>query len=245
MNIIVDEGNTFCKIAVVDETELVEEHVAKQLDEEALASMVQRHRPSMAAVVSTRGGGEAITSVVGRYVARTLHINSAVALPIGVDYDTPQTLGMDRVAVAVGVQYLYGAEDALIIDMGSAITFDLLEGGTFRGGNIAPGVAMRFRALHDYTASLPLCDAADFVTERLGRSTREAVCEGVMRGVFHEIEGYVEDFLAKKPKIRIIFSGGDAKCFVNRIKNAIFAGRIVMYVGVNAILEYNAAKGNI
>ena len=246
MNIIVDIGNTFCKVAVVDKNEVVEERVAEVLDEAVLADMVVRYTPSMAAVASTRGDGEAVVSVVARHVDRVLHVTQATQMPIDVEYDTPQTLGVDRVAVAVGVKQLYGCGDALIIDMGSAITFDLLEGGVFRGGNISPGVAMRLRALHEYTASLPLCEAsADFSTERLGRSTREAVTEGVMRGVLHEIEGYVTSFLAEKQKIRIIFSGGDAKYFVNRIKNAIFAGRMVMYIGLNTILEYNAAKGNI
>ena len=66
-----------------------------------------------------------------------------------------------------------------------------------------------------------------------------------MQSVFYEVEGYDNDFLKKNRDIRIIFTGGDAEYFVNRIKNAIFAGRKIMYCGLNRILEYNAANEKI
>ena len=106
------------------------------------------------------------------------------------------------------------------------------------------GVAMRFKALHDYTAALPLCSATE-PNGAFGQSTIEAIEQGVMQGVLHEIEGYVERVLAEKPKKYIIFCGGDAESFVNRIKNAIFAPRKLMFTGLNEILEYNVSKNNI
>ena len=246
VNIIVDEGNTCCKIAVMSGVDVLFEAVDGSFDEATLRGVVVRYAPAMAAVSSTRGGGDAIAAAVRRYVERVMVVTAQSPMPIGVEYDTPQTLGVDRVAAAVGVRQLYDCDDALIIDMGSAITFDLMEGGVFRGGNISAGVAMRLRALHDYTAALPIVEVperAEF--ELLGCSTCEAMERGVMQGVLYEIEGYVERFSAEKPKIRIIFCGGDAKRFVNRIKNAIFAGRNLVYVGLNTILEYNAARSNI
>ena len=244
-NIIVDEGNTCCKIAVMEGVELRFEAVSEAFDEEVVREAVERFAPAMAAVASTRGGGAQIAAALRRYVARVMEITAQSAMPVAVAYATPQTLGVDRVAVAVGVERLYGRGDALIIDMGSAITIDLLEDGVFRGGNISAGVAMRLKALHDYTAALPLVEVPEDVEEGLGRSTREALERGVMQGVLYEIEGYAARFLAKNPKNRIFFSGGDAKRFVNRIKSAIFAGRNVMYVGLNTILEYNAVQSNI
>ena len=143
--------------------------------------------------------------------------------------------------LAVGAVEMFGLGDMLIVDFGTAITIDLVQNGVFRGGNISPGVDMRFRALHEQTARLPMCSEAD-VSELLGDSTATAIEQGVMRGIFYEINGYVESFRKKNSEIRIIFSGGDAKRFVNRIKNTIFASCNMMYVGLNRILEYNAAE---
>ena len=137
-----------------------------------------------------------------------------------------------------------GIDNALIGDMGSAITYDVVENGAFKGGNISLGVAMRFRALHEFTASLPLCQATE-PNGAFGKSTTEAIEQGVMQGILHEIEGYVERVSAENDKKSIIFCGGDAESFVNRIKNAIFAPRKLMFTGLNTILEYNVSKNNI
>jgi type III pantothenate kinase len=135
-------------------------------------------------------------------------------------------------------------ENALVVDMGSAITFDIIENGVFKGGNISLGVAMRFRALNEFTAALPLCSATE-PTEEFGRSTMEAIEQGVMQGIMYEIEGYVARVSTANVKKSIIFCGGDAESFVNRIKSAIFAPRKLMFTGLNRILEYNVSKNNI
>ncbi len=125
--------------------------------------------------------------------------------------------------------------------MGTAITIDLVEGGVYRGGNISPGMNMRFRALHDYTARLPLESATDEIMT-LGNTTSTAVGQGVMQGIVNEIEGYIESFSKKNREISTIFTGGDAKRFVKRIKNAIFADCELVVCGLNRILDYNANK---
>ncbi len=241
-NLIVDMGNTLTKIAVIDSNRnVVAQWRSAQVSETALAEIVAGYAPAWAIVASTRGGEEQVSEELRGKVDYVLCMGSLTPVPIGIDYATPQTLGTDRIALAVGAVELYGAEDMLLVDFGTAITIDAVENGVFRGGNISLGVLSRFRALHEYTAHLPLLGAAE-ISERLGNSTRTAIEQGVMRGVLYEIEGYARDFSAKNPRMRIIFSGGDAKCFVNRIKNAIFANCNMMYIGLNAILEYNAAK---
>ena len=124
------------------------------------------------------------------------------------------------------------------------ITYDIVEDGVFKGGNISLGVAMRFRALNEFTASLPLCEATE-PNNKFGQSTKEAIEQGVMQGILHEIEGYVERISAENNKKSIIFCGGDAESFVNRIKSAIFAPRKLMFTGLNRILEYNVSQNNI
>ena len=243
-NLIVDEGNTLCKVSVMDKSEMLCEVSAPEFDIAQVAEYIERYSVDRAVVASTRGGAEQICEKLRSKIDRVLHFSSQTDVPIGVDYASRQTLGADRVAVAVGVVRGMGIEDALIVDMGSAITFDVVEGGVFKGGNISPGVAMRFRALHEFTASLPLCESKE-PNREFGKSTVEAVEQGVMQGIFHEIEGYVARVGGGNGEKKIIFCGGDAESFVNRIKNAIFAPRKLMFTGLNEILEYNVSKGNI
>ena len=243
-NLVVDEGNTLCKIAVLDKNEVLCERSVRDFDMAEIVSLISQFTIEKAVVASTRGGAAKICEQLRTKIDKVLHFTSQTEVPIEVDYSSRQTLGADRLAVAVGVVCGMGIEDALVVDMGSAITFDIIENGTFRGGNISLGVAMRFKALHDYTAALPLCSATE-PTEEFGKSTVEAIEQGVMQGILYEIEGYAARILAGKAKKNIIFCGGDAESFVNRIKNAIFAPRKLMFTGLNTILEYNVSKGNI
>lgn len=241
MNLVVDSGNTSTKVAVMDGETTVREWRFDRFTQGDADAIIAGYSPSKVIVASTGGDGERICAMLEGRVGFLLRMSPLTPVPIGIDYDTPQTLGTDRIAAAVGAVEVYGAGDMLIVDMGTAITFDFVEGGVFRGGNISLGVGSRFRALHDYTAHLPQCGITG-IDGSLGRSTRTAIEQGVMRSVLYEIKGYADEFLQKNPQIRIIFCGGDAKCFVNRIKNAIFANCNMMYIGLNRILEYNATN---
>ena len=243
-NLIVDEGNTLCKIAVLNKSEVLCEVAMPEFDMAQVAEYIELYAVDKAIVASTRGGAEHICEKLRSKIAKVLHFTSQTEVPIAIEYSSRQTLGADRIAAAVGVVCEMGINDALIVDMGSAITYDIIENGAFKGGNISLGVAMRFRALHEFTAKLPLCQATEPVGT-FGKSTTEAIEQGVMQGVLYEIEGYVERISAKNDKKSIIFCGGDAESFVNRIKNAIFAPRKLMFTGLNRILEHNVSKGNI
>ena len=123
-------------------------------------------------------------------------MSPSTPVPIGNAYLTPETLGADRLAAAVGAVELTGGGDCVIVDFGTAITIDLVTDGVFRGGCISPGLRMRFRALRDYTSRLPECSPTDIDTE-IGRSTREAIEQGVMQGVRYEIEGHISRLTEK------------------------------------------------
>ena len=244
VNLIVDEGNTLCKIAVVDSKELVCDYALAEFDVSVAKELVEKYAVTHAIVASTRGGAEGICQRLKGVVDKVLHFTSMTDVPIEVEYASRTTLGTDRIATAVGTVKGLGITDALIVDMGSAITFDLVEGGAFKGGNISLGVAMRFKALHEHTAALPLCSATE-PNGGVGHSTVEAIEQGVMQGVLYEIEGYISHFCGENSGKSVIFCGGDAESFVNRIKNAIFAPRKLSFTGLNEILEYNVKKGNI
>ena len=155
-----------------------------------------------------------------------------------------QTQHLTR-AAAVGAATLYPGRTVLIVDFGTAVTIDLVTAdNTFRGGCISPGMTMRFRALHDYTAALPLCGPAE--DERLqGLATEDAVRLGVMNSLTFEIEGYIARMREKIDDLCVIFTGGDAKYFAKRIKNTIFANCNLVFCGLDRILEYNASEEHL
>ena len=244
MNLVVDIGNTLLKLAVFDGGRLVAQQCVGELREETFAGLLGGARAARAVVASTRGEAPAIAAV-RRHTDYLLEFTPATPVPIGNAYLTPATLGRDRLAAAVGAATLYPRRNALIVDFGTAVTLDFVSAdGVFRGGCISPGMAMRFRALHEYTAALPLCDATDSA-ELLGRTTDEAVRLGVMNSLAFEIEGYIARMQGEIEDLCVIFTGGDTNFFAKRIKNTIFANCNLVFWGLNRILEYNASEEHL
>ena len=224
MNLTIDMGNTRVKYAVFDGGTVVSDGCSEEFDEAVIDRILAAHPGiTQAIVATTRGPVDDTVALVRRRIGRCLRLSPQLPLPIRNGYTTPETLGEDRLAAAVGAASLYPGRNLLIVDFGTAITIDQVSAdGVFRGGNISPGVQMRFRALHDYTAALPLCESCEDQT-LLGRS--------YIARLFPEIDA-----------LSIIFTGGDAKFFVKRIKNTIFAHCDLVFLGLNRILEYNASE---
>ena len=241
MNLVVDIGNTLIKVAVVERDEVVYMQQAESIEEVDLVTLCERFPSLRRAIVASTAFPTADVAVVLREKGfDVLEMTSLTPVPIGNTYQSPETLGVDRLAAAVAAVEVMGCRDCLVVDFGTAITIDLVEDGIYRGGNISPGVRTRFRALHDYTGRLPECSPTDEVLE-YGSTTSQAIEQGVMQGITYEIEGYISHFSAQNVKISLIFTGGDAKYFVKRIKNAIFANCELVICGLNRILEYNAS----
>lgn len=227
-------------MAIIDGDKFLEQASCKCLSETVLRDLMVRYPMVQRAIVaSTAVSTVEVADLLRKCGMEVLEMTSLTPVPIGNDYLSPATLGVDRLAAAVGAVDVLGYRDCLIVDFGTAITIDLVENGVFRGGNISPGVRTRFRALHDYTSRLPQCEATDEILS-LGRTTQQAIEQGVMEGITHEIEGYIRAFSLKNDKLTLIFTGGDANFFVKRIKNAIFAKYDLVICGLNRILEYNA-----
>ena len=234
MNLTIDMGNTRVKYAVFDGGTVVSDGCSEEFDEAVIDRILAAHPGiTQAIVATTRGPVDDTVALVRRRIGRCLRLSPQLPLPIRNGYTTPETLGEDRLAAAVGAASLYPGRNLLIVDFGTAITIDQVSAdGVFRGGNISPGVQMRFRALHDYTAALPLCESCEDQT-LLGRSTVEAIRQGVMNGIAFEIEGYIARLFPEIDALSIIFTGGDAKFFVKRIKNTIFAHCDLVFLGLN------------
>lgn len=201
-------------------------------------------------MVSTRGGSASegeIERKLRESCGQVLRLDHSTPVPIKNLYSTPQTLGYDRLAAAVGACELHPGKTALVVDLGTAITFDVVTAaGEFLGGSISPGAGIRFRALHKFTGSLPLCElpAGDRAinTDYPPRDTKTAIQTGVTEGIVGEIERQISAAREKFGEIVIIFTGGDADYFASRLNFTIFAVSDLIFHGLNAILEHNASK---
>ncbi len=248
MNLLIDIGNTRTKWAVVradaslaaaGDGWLVEQGIGEP-DQPLLERLFASYAIRGGMLTSTRGEMAETERLVRRWLPDLVRFTPDTSVPIAIDYLTPETLGRDRVAAAVGAWARYPNRTLLVVDFGTALTIDLVSAeGTFRGGAISLGLSNRFRALHEYTATLPLCDATD-EQRMVGRSTREAIQQGVMNSVRFEIEGYIDRFGRENDDLCVIFTGGEANFFEKQFKNTIFAEPNLVFCGLNRILEYNA-----
>jgi len=243
LNLVIDIGNSRVKMAIFSQHEMVASSVKEVLSIEGIKELTN-HFPGTDRAIWSK-----VTSVdpsVIKYLESTfpffLELNHHTAVPIRNNYLTPETLGLDRLAAAIGARELFPDRALLVIDAGTAITFDLVESnGTFAGGNISPGLRSRFRALHEFTGNLPLMAAVDQFP-LVGRTTEEAIQSGVLNGMIIEIDGMIDSLKKKYPEIQSVLTGGDALFFERRLKNHIFVKFEITLIGLNRILEYNVEK---
>jgi len=169
-----------------------------------------------------------------------IELDHQTELPIENLYETPETLGKDRLAAAVGANELFPDQNLLIIDAGTAITYDLVsEKNEFIGGNISPGLQMRFKALNHFTGKLPLVSYSDEFQD-IGRNTTDAIRAGVQNGILYEIAQTIELFNKNYQNLQIVMTGGDSIFFDKKLNYTIFVHFNITLIGLNRILEYNA-----
>lgn len=240
MNLTIDQGNTAVKVGIFDGDLLVcakRYGVLTEADVEALFS----NYPIEAVIVSSVGKSAQIPLLkLQSLCQRTLILNSQTPIPLENLYGTPQTLGVDRLASCVGANSLVPETDLLVVDMGTCITLDVVTAkGQFLGGNISPGMAMRFKALNQFTSALPLV-TPDADVPLYGNNTHDAILSGVVQSITYELEGYWEHLKPKFPHLSLYLTGGDAFFFEKRLKFSIFVNPNLLLIGLNRILQFNA-----
>ena len=242
MNLAIDIGNTLAKLAVIDDGQVVDFQKTEKIDSAFVEKILEENPEIEAAIIVSTGEYEtAWEQMLEKRMKRFIRFGAETPIPIENGYATPQTLGLDRLAAAVAANALYPNSNVLIVDFGTAITVDFVSAeGRFVGGNISPGAATRFRALHHFTKRLPLCELDEDSVRLLGNSTQTAIESGVVNGIVYEIEGYSRDLQQRYNNLRIIFTGGESDFFAKRLKNTIFATYDLVAYGLNRILEYNA-----
>lgn len=240
MNLCIDQGNSRTKIAVFDSNNMVYEATFDQAESDRLINEIlhkfQIDNAILSSVVKDNSIWEQLLQQTCEHFISLSHLT---ALPIKNTYQTPETLGRDRLAAVVGAASLLPDTDILVIDAGTAVTYDFIDAsGVYHGGNIAPGIEMRLQALHTYTQKLPLVKI-DTNVDFLGKDTQSAIQAGVLYGIVLEIDGYIERLMLKYPKLSVFLTGGSAVLFDNKLKSRIFADKNLVLTGLNRILQYN------
>jgi type III pantothenate kinase len=238
MNIVVDSGNTFSKIGWFEGEKLI--RYTTRLSFPDLMQQIKSEVPECIMYSSVGLSIEAFREALGP-TFKIFDLSPQTPLPISKNYETPSTLGADRIAACVGANFLFPDEDLIVIDMGTCITYDLIDkSAVFQGGIISPGVKMRFNAMHSFTKRLPLVEP-EKAPVFIGKSTSQAMQSGVMNGVLAEMEGIIERYRHKSPGMRVVLCGGDAAFFESSLKPPIFAVPELVLIGLNRILTYNVS----
>lgn len=208
MNLTIDIGNSHIKAACFDiDGEMV--HHFEQLESNTLIKLPVEHIDK--AIISASGNASDISKWVPNHVT-TYWLDATTPLPIQLDYETPHTLGADRIAAACGAWTLHPHGNSIIVDGGTCVTIDFLDSnGIYHGGAILPGMAMQFQSLHTFTAKLPLIgydglSVADI--DPCGHSTRYAIEAGVVCGLHYAIEGFVDYYRSLYSDLRVFYTGG-------------------------------------
>lgn len=209
------------------------------MDHTAITEFTGSHSIQNAIISSTRDLSEAFINYLQRNY-NTFILNSSTPLPISIDYETPLTLGSDRIAAVIGGAAEHPEYNCLAITAGTCITYNFITAdGTFKGGGIAPGLHMRLEAMNAFTDQLPLVQNQEDFEELIGTSTEKSMLSGARNGIIAEVDGIISQYKNSYSPLAVIVSGGDTSFFETRLKNKIFADPNVVLKGLNKILEYN------
>ena len=240
---MIDIGNSRTKIALFNQYDLMFNVPIDHLTVNHVLMLKNEHSQLNKAILSSvKPYDKELERVLSEEFEQFIELDSQTELPIDNLYETPKTLGKDRIAAAVGANELFPDQNLLVIDAGTAITYDLVsEKNQFIGGNISPGLEMRFKALNHFTGKLPLVNYCDDF-ELIGRNTTDAIRAGVQNGILFEMAQNIDLFNKNYRNLQIIMTGGDSNFFDKKLNYSIFVNFNLTLIGLNRILEHNAKK---
>ena len=240
MNLILDIGNSRIKGYLFEGEQIMHKEESSGEVVSLARELLEKYPETQYSIaVSTRAVDPSLSSFLNQRLTRYIVLDGDTPLPIKNRYRTPETLGYDRIAGVVEAHARYPGKNVLVIDAGTAITYDLVTAtGVFEGGNISPGLDMRFRALATFTDKLPRITLKD-TFPLTGRTTEEAIVAGVEAGVIAEVDGMIDLFGKAYNDLQIIITGGDAFFFDKKLKNSIFVLPELTAFGLNRILTFN------
>jgi len=240
MNLIIDVGNTLVKLAVFDNNVLEFKKSCVKADFLLILNEVSKAYPLINDVIVSSVGnfseGELI-ELKNRY--KVFVLTHKDPIPFKNNYSSPETLGVDRIALISAAADQFSNKNVLVIDAGSCITYDFINSeNEYLGGAISPGIKMRYKSLNSFTEKLPLLEPKN-TNKYIGDSTESSIHIGVTQGVVNEIEGFISLYKENYKELTIILTGGDTNYLLDSLKNDIFATSNFLLEGLNYILEYN------
>lgn len=239
MNLAIDLGNTFAKAGFFDGDIL--SATISELVPAKLKELIEEKQPEQI-IIGAVAKKEVVQEIVNAIPQKTncLIADHTTPIPVNNLYETPATLGMDRLAAAIGANFLFPDDTCLVIDCGTCITFDIIDRQGYQGGAISPGLNMKFKALNTFTAHLPFLEA-NIQAPLVGKNTSGAIQSGVVNGTVAEIEDMIRKFSLEFSNLKTIICGGDANFFESKIKATIFVVPELVLIGLNRILLYNVS----
>ncbi|UKM66194.1 type III pantothenate kinase [Flavobacteriaceae bacterium GSB9] len=241
MNLIIDVGNTYAKLAVFNGLVLQHKDTVKlELVLSTIENLKTNFMPIKRAIVSSVGKlhPRDVQQITKHF--DVLVLNSETNLPFKNLYKTPKTLGVDRIALVSAAVSQFPKNNVLIIDAGTCITYDFINAqNEYLGGAISPGLRMRYESLHNLTANLPLLNT-ETPYQITGSSTEQSMHSGVVNGIINEIDGAIQTYKLKYPDLTVILTGGDANFLSKQLKSSIFANLNFLLEGLSFILQFNS-----
>lgn len=240
MNLIIDVGNTNVKLAVFKGDSIQEKYTIKKRVLISTIKKILKRFPSV---------NKAIVSTVDKFDTSKLNTIDSILdflildhntnLPFNNLYKSPETLGVDRIALVSASAKKYSNNNVLIIDAGTCITYDFIsDKNEYAGGAISPGLNIRYQSLNNLTANLPLL-RPKIPKNIIGNNTETSIHSGVVNGILKEIEGVINEYNQNYKDLTVILTGGDAKFLSKQLKSSIFADSNFLLEGLNYILDYN------
>ena len=240
MNLVVDVGNTFVKLAVFEETKLIYKKSSEpNFIQKEIFIIKEKFKTIDKAILSTVGKLKKEDVICLKNNFDLLELDKITKLPFENLYKTPNTLGLDRIGLVCASVQNYPNKNVLIIDAGTCITYDLITAeNEYLGGAISPGIGMRYKALNNFTAKLPLLEP-ELPDNMIGNSTNDSIHSGVIFGVLNEIDGVIESYKLIYKDLTVILTGGDTNFLSKQLKSSIFANSNFLLEGLNYILHFN------
>ena len=237
MKLIIDIGNSETKLALFSEKKMDKFIRHTSLSFQVIQSFIKGRSIKKVIVSSVKKINPLIKRLKKEYDVMILDHDTDI--PINNMYKTPETLGKDRLAAVVGAACLYKNKNILIIDLGTCLTFDIINSEKiYIGGRISLGLKMRYLALSHYTDNLPCCDIKR-IEKKIGDDTFSSIHAGVQQGMIDELNSFIEGFIKENKHNIVVITGGDYIFFEKALKNTIFANPFLVLEGLNEILDYN------
>lgn len=242
-SLTIDQGNTTSKVSVFEDDRLIETYRFDALMIEDLCKVIEEYDVQNVIYCSVaRLDVRLIESLRYTLSGDLVVLTHETKLPIEIQYNTPSTLGFDRIAAIVGADTLLPNENVLVVDAGTAMTLDLLVENKFMGGNISPGLLLRFKSLNNFTARLPLINHSGLSADDFGKDTQGAILSGVVNGVVAEIIAAFDVAKEKYHCSKLVITGGDAEyimSYLQKVFNNVILEENLVAIGLNRILKHN------